>query len=134
VRHPGETGLIQGARPSYFFAMPFDLNGARVARSETGVVSCIAVVRMLRSRLTHRWCERDPADHARPGHFSGWAWWVTWVQVAVYGITILYAPDLGPWYAGPVIAIAIAQLLTRPAFRSLKQPLGSPDQTMTEDV
>jgi FtsH-binding integral membrane protein len=51
-----------------------------------------------------------------------WAWWVTWVQVAVYGITILYAPDLGPWYAGPVIAIAIAQLLTRPAFRSLKQP------------
>jgi hypothetical protein len=63
-----------------------------------------------------------------------WAWWVTWVQVAVYGITILYAPDLGPWYAGPVIAIAIAQLLTRPAFRSLKQPLGSPDQTMTEDV
>jgi len=22
VRHPGETGLIQGARPSYFFAMP----------------------------------------------------------------------------------------------------------------
>ena len=67
-------------------------------------------------------------------HGESWAWWVIWVQVAVYGITILYAPDLGPWYAGPVIAIAIAQLLTRPAFRSLKQPLGSPDQTITEDV
>jgi hypothetical protein len=46
-----------------------------------------------------------------------WAWWVTWVMVAVYGMTILYAPDLGPYYLGPAIVMAIAQLLTWPVFR-----------------
>ena len=25
-----------------------------------------------------------------------WAWFGTWVMVAIYGMTILYAPDLGP--------------------------------------
>lgn len=46
-----------------------------------------------------------------------WAWWVTWVPVAVYGMTILYAPDLRPYYLGPAIVLAVAQLLTWPAFR-----------------
>jgi hypothetical protein len=38
-------------------------------------------------------------------------------MVAIYGMTILYAPDLGPYYLGPAIIMAIAQLLTWPAFR-----------------
>jgi hypothetical protein len=46
-----------------------------------------------------------------------WAWWVTWVTAAIYGMTILYAPDLGPYYMGPAIVMAIAQLLTWPVFR-----------------
>jgi len=36
VRHTGETELTQGESQPYFFAMPLDLNGARVAPSETG--------------------------------------------------------------------------------------------------
>ena len=46
-----------------------------------------------------------------------WAWWVNWVMVAMYGMTVLYAPHLGPNYLGPAIAMAVAQLLTWPVFR-----------------
>lgn len=45
-----------------------------------------------------------------------WAWWVTWVMIAIYGVTILYVPDVGRYYLGAAIVMAIAQLLTWPAF------------------
>jgi hypothetical protein len=54
-----------------------------------------------------------------------WAWWVTWVLVAVYVMTTVYAPELGPYYLGPVAVIVIAQLLTSSAFFRLRQPWGS---------
>jgi hypothetical protein len=46
-----------------------------------------------------------------------WAWWVTWAMIAVYGITFLYASDAGRYYLGAAVVMAIAQLLTWPAFR-----------------
>lgn len=61
-----------------------------------------------------------------------WAWSVTWVQVAVYGMTILYAPELGPWYLGPAVVMTLAQLLTWPAFRKPKQRVNTPEQTMRD--
>ena len=29
-----------------------------------------------------------------------WAWWVTWVFVAFYGLVFFYAPDVGSFYLG----------------------------------
>ena len=37
-------------------------------------------------------------------------------MVAVYGMTILYAPDAGRYYLGAAIVMAIAQLLTLSSF------------------
>lgn len=48
---------------------------------------------------------------------ESWAWWVTWVMVAMYGMTILYEPDLVPYYVGPAVVVAVAQLLTWSGFR-----------------
>jgi hypothetical protein len=50
-----------------------------------------------------------------------WAWWVTWAMVIIYGLTILYAPDIGRYYLGAAVLMALAQLLTWSAFM--------PDQT-----
>jgi hypothetical protein len=50
-----------------------------------------------------------------------WAWWVTWAMVIIYGLTILYAPDVGRYYLGAAVLMALAQLLTWSAFM--------PDQT-----
>jgi hypothetical protein len=51
-----------------------------------------------------------------------WAWWVTWASVVIYGITILYAPDAGPYYLAAAVVMALAQLITWSGFRQ-------PDQT-----
>ncbi len=48
---------------------------------------------------------------------EAWAWWVTWVMVALYAVTILYAPIAGRYYLGGAAAMAFAQLLTLSAFR-----------------
>jgi hypothetical protein len=53
-----------------------------------------------------------------------WAWWATWAMIAVYGITILYAPDAGPYYLGAAVVMAIAQLMTWSAFRQVDRSKG----------
>ena len=50
-----------------------------------------------------------------------WAWWVTWAMIAIYGITMLYAPDAGRYYLGAAVVMAVAQLLTWSAFRAPKR-------------
>ncbi|HEU4750476.1 MAG TPA: hypothetical protein VFT54_05400 [Acidimicrobiia bacterium] len=50
-----------------------------------------------------------------------WAWWVTWVLVAIYALVIFYAHDAGPYYLGAAAVMAIAQLLTWSGFRDLAQ-------------
>jgi hypothetical protein len=50
-----------------------------------------------------------------------WAWWVTWVLVAVYALVILYAPDAGPYYLAAAVVMTLAQLLTWSSFRPLEQ-------------
>lgn len=45
-----------------------------------------------------------------------WAWWVTWVAIALYALTILYVPDVGRFYLGAAVVMAVAQLTTWPAF------------------
>jgi hypothetical protein len=42
-------------------------------------------------------------------------------MVIIYGLTILYAPDIGRYYLGAAVLMALAQLLTWSAFM--------PDQT-----
>ena len=46
-----------------------------------------------------------------------WAWWVTWLPVAIYALVIFYA-DEGPYYLGRAAVMAIAQLLTWSGFRN----------------
>lgn len=46
-----------------------------------------------------------------------WAWWVTWVVVAIYGLTILYISDAGRYYLGAAVVMAVAQVTTWSAFR-----------------
>jgi hypothetical protein len=52
-----------------------------------------------------------------------WAWWITWVMVAIFGITILYAPDAGRYYLGAAVVMAVAQLLTWSGFRQQDRAL-----------
>jgi hypothetical protein len=52
-------------------------------------------------------------------HGERWAWWVTWVMVAIYAVTIVYAPDAGPYYLGAAAVMVLAQLLTWTGFRPL---------------
>lgn len=46
-----------------------------------------------------------------------WAWWVTWIHVAVFAVVIFSAPNVGPIYLGLAIGMAGAQLATRSTFR-----------------
>jgi hypothetical protein len=46
-----------------------------------------------------------------------WAWWITWVFVAMYAAVILYAPVVGPYYLGAAIVMAFIQLMTWSGFR-----------------
>jgi hypothetical protein len=46
-----------------------------------------------------------------------WAWWVTWVMVAIYALTTLQAPDEGRYYLGTAVVMGAAQLLTLSSFR-----------------
>ncbi|MFP3883802.1 MAG: hypothetical protein ACLFWH_16000 [Actinomycetota bacterium] len=50
-----------------------------------------------------------------------WAWWVTWIMIAIYGLTILYAPVVGPLYLGAAVVMAVAQLMTWSAFQQPDQ-------------
>jgi hypothetical protein len=45
-----------------------------------------------------------------------WAWRITWRMIAVFGLTILYAPDAGRHYLVVAVLMAGAQFMTRPAF------------------
>lgn len=48
-----------------------------------------------------------------------WAWYITWLMVVAFALVLLYAePELGPGYMAGAGLMAIAQLLTRPAFFS----------------
>jgi hypothetical protein len=46
-----------------------------------------------------------------------WAWWITWVFVAMYAVVILYAPVAGRYYLGAAIVMAFTQVMTWSAFR-----------------
>lgn len=46
-----------------------------------------------------------------------WAWWVTWVHVAIYAVVIVGAPQVGPIYLTLAVLMAVAQLATSSAFR-----------------
>lgn len=46
-----------------------------------------------------------------------WAWWVTWVPVAIFAVVIFYAPMAGPYYLGIAGLMAVSQLATRPTFQ-----------------
>jgi hypothetical protein len=44
-------------------------------------------------------------------------------MVAIFGITILYAPDAGRYYLGAAVVMAVAQLLTWSGFRQQDRAL-----------
>jgi hypothetical protein len=47
-----------------------------------------------------------------------WAWWVTWAFVASYALVpVFHGPEIGPYYMGAAVLMALAQLATWPAFR-----------------
>ena len=47
-----------------------------------------------------------------------WAWWVTWIHVAIFAVVIFSAPNVGPIYLGLAVGMAGAQLATRSAFQN----------------
>lgn len=50
-------------------------------------------------------------------HSEPWAWWLTWIMIAIYGSVILFATDVGRGYLGAALVMALAQFMTWQAFR-----------------
>lgn len=46
-----------------------------------------------------------------------WSWWATWLMPASYASLILFDSEVGATYLGAALLMAVAQLMTRPAFR-----------------
>jgi hypothetical protein len=45
-----------------------------------------------------------------------WAWYTTWILVIGFASTIFFSAQIGPYYLGAAILMAVGLLLTRPAF------------------
>jgi hypothetical protein len=45
-----------------------------------------------------------------------WAWYTTWILVIGFASTILFSAQIGPYYLGGAILMAVGLLLARPAF------------------
>ncbi len=45
-----------------------------------------------------------------------WAWYATWILVAGFAVTILFNTQIGIYYLGAAVLMAMCLLLTRPAF------------------
>jgi len=45
-----------------------------------------------------------------------WAWYTSWILVIAFAITILFSAQIGPFYLGAGVMMALGLLLTYPAF------------------
>jgi len=45
-----------------------------------------------------------------------WAWYASWIPVIVFAVTIFFDTQVGVFYLGAGVVMAVALLLTRPAF------------------
>ena len=49
-----------------------------------------------------------------------WSWWAVWVEIALLTSVVVWAtPSVGIWYGALAVVMAVAQLLTRRAFRAV---------------
>ena len=49
-------------------------------------------------------------------HGEKWAWYATWILVIGFAIAIFFNTQIGIFYRGAAVLMAVALLLTRPAF------------------
>ncbi|HEY5574274.1 MAG TPA: hypothetical protein VIK64_14730 [Anaerolineales bacterium] len=49
-----------------------------------------------------------------------WAWYVTWIQVVGFASVIFFNAEIGPYYLGAAVVMALCLLMTQPAFFSEK--------------
>ena len=45
-----------------------------------------------------------------------WAWYASWILVIGFAVTIFFSAQIGIFYLGAAVLMAVALLLTRPAF------------------
>jgi len=45
-----------------------------------------------------------------------WAWYITWMMVFSFASAIFFNAEIGPYYLGAGVVMALALLLTRPVF------------------
>ncbi len=45
-----------------------------------------------------------------------WAWYTSWILVIAFASTIFFSAQIGPFYLGAAVVMAVGLLLTRPVF------------------
>ncbi len=47
---------------------------------------------------------------------EAWAWYTSWILVIAFAITIIFNTQIGIFYLGAAVLMAVALLITRPVF------------------